>query len=492
MSQAERRVVRWPDWRRHKLSHKHYEIFKSNARKIWINAGRAFGKDHILFLRAIRMMFTLYFERKRDPNWTRLGPLVLVGVYAPVANNFKQLWERFKAMLPVIPGLAPGNQAQIKTYEKEGSYEVQIFGKLGINIVFFSVFKGDSSRGNGYDILLGTEVGFGNAKTLTHSLFKLVFRPHHAGIVMLNSSPKGLGSWGDKVVKKLRKGIGPDGASDWELYEGCYVDNAMATEQDHADAQAQKKRNIYTYRRETLGWINVPDVPDEVVDAEGSSLAFRPEQIDALLVTQKIETTGPYYAGSDLAYSGDDPAVTVVMDDPTGLIVDIQVLPKGNEEQVIDFLEATNKKWKPIKHSYDANGRITRKLEGRLRLLNLNPVITTNEVGGPNSKAEQVKSTINHFDHKSVRIPNPEVYPMSDEMQERIWQLILETRAYRRFELVKDVHEGGRIHKKVFVTYGKPMDGTDDHFDALNMLLQGRTIRLAEAPPLSDLEVWGD
>src|SRR5690606_816506 len=102
------RVIRWPDWRRTKLSKKHREIYTSNSRKVLVNAGRAFGKDHVLFLRAIRMMKKLYWERVLDPNWTRFGPKVLVGVYAPVANNFEQLWTRFKEMLPDIPGIAPG------------------------------------------------------------------------------------------------------------------------------------------------------------------------------------------------------------------------------------------------------------------------------------------------------------------------------------------------------------------------------------------------
>lgn len=486
------RVIRWPDWRRTKLSKKHREIYTSNSRKVLVNAGRAFGKDHVLFLRAIRMMKKLYWERVLDPNWTRFGPKVLVGVYAPVANNFEQLWTRFKEMLPDIPGIAPGGGPQIKTYNKKGAYEVEIFGELGIRITFFSVFKGDSTRGNGFDILLGTEVAFGSERTLTHSLFKLVFRPHHAGIVMLNSSPRGLGSWWDKAIGNCRKKKGF--WADWELHEGCYVDNPMATEQDHEEAQAAKRKNIYTYRRENLGWINVPDVPDDVIDAQGTSLAMEPELVDSLLVTQPIKHTGPYYAGSDLGYMGDDPAVTIVLDDPTGLIVDIRVLPKCGDEELIAFLEETEKKWRPVKHSYDANGRLTRKLDGRLRALNLNPIVTTREVHGENSKAEQVKHTLNHFTHGTVRIPNPEVYRgLPDDMIEALWKLIIEMRAYRRYELKREVHEAGRINTKIFVTYGKPpVDGTDDYFDGLNMLLQGRTIRIVDVEPLSAMDVWGD
>lgn len=489
LGQKTPRKIRWPDWRRTKLSPKHRLIYKSNARKMIVNAGRAFGKDHILFLRCIRIMFQLYAERCIDQNWTRYGPRVLVGVYAPVANNFEQLWDRFKEMLPQIPGVAPGGGPQIKTYEKKGAYEVEIFGPLGIKITFFSVFKGDSTRGNGFDILLGTEVAFGKERTLTHSLFKLVFRPHHAGICMLNSSPMGQGSWWDKAIAKCRKKKGF--WKDWELHEGCYVDNAMATQQDHEEAQAAKEKNIYTYRRENLGWIGVPDVPDEVVDAEGVNLAFTPEEVDALLVTQKIHHVGPYYAGSDLAYSGDDPAVTIVLDGPTGLIVDIRVLVKGSDEELIRHLEETQKKWRPVKHSYDANGPLTRKLEGRLRALNLNPIVTTRELVGENSKAEQVKHTKNHFLHGTVKIPNPEVYrDLSPTMIEDLWKLIIETRAYRKFELVRDVQEGGRVNKKVFVTFGKPVDGTDDYFDALNYLLQGREITTSAALPLAAHEIW--
>lgn len=490
---AEREIRRltWPDWRRTKLSPKHRKIYRSNARKVIINAGRAFGKDHILFLRCIRMMFRLYAKRCKDRNWTRFGPKVLVGVYAPVANNFEQLWDRFKEMLPAIPGVAPGGGPQVKTYEKKNAYEVEIFGRLGIQITFFSVFRGDSTRGNGYDILLGTEVAFGSEKTLTHSLFKLVFRPHHAGICMLNSSPKGLGSWWDKAIADCRAGKGF--WRDWELYEGCYVDNAMATEQDHEEAQAAKRKNIYTYRRENLGWIGVPDVPDEVLDADGVNLAFTPEEIDALLVTQQIKHVGPYYAGSDLGYMGSDPAVSIVMDGPTGVIVDIRVLPRCSDEELLDFLESTERDWRPIKHSYDGNGRLAHKIQGRLRALNLNPVITTREVFGENSKAEQVKHTKNHFAHGTVKIPNPEVYrDLSPEMVERLWKLIIEARAYRKFELKREVHEGGRITTKVFVTFGKSVDGTDDYFDALNYLLQGRQIEFGEPEPLSAIDVWGD
>lgn len=436
-------------------------------------------------------MFDLYIKRCADRTWTRKGAKVLVGIYAPVSNNFGQLWERYKAMLPEIPGVAPGGGPQIKVYEKKDQLRVEIFGKLGIRIEFFSVHRKDSSRGNGYDILLGTEVAYSDEDDLTNNILKLVLRPDHAKIVMLNSTPRGPGEWWDKAIKQARlkkKGFW----SEWELHEGCWVDNPKSDEKDFKVAEAEKAKNIYSYRRERLAWINVPLVPDSVMDGDGINRAFSPELIDSMLVSLPVEVTGPFSAGTDLGFTGADPMVTVVIDDPTGLVVDLKFTPTCNTQgEIVEHIEAVNSKWNITKHCFDANGRLASKIEGKLKRLRLIPVKTTTTLTGPDSKNEQVKHMEQHFLQGGIKIPNPEVYPgLTEEFKKNLWTLIIELHGYLMFEVSKDVVQGGKIDKRIFTTYGKPPKGTDDAVDALNMLCQGKKIRSNKAQKLDAAEVW--
>jgi hypothetical protein len=470
----ERRIY-WPDWKYTKLSPKHYKLWKSDAKLVMVNAGRAYGKDHILFLRGIKLALKLYAERKSNPNWFRYGPTVEMAVFAPVAKNFKGLWRRFKDMLPEVPGIAKGGGKNLKIYERENGYEVELFGPTGIHITFFSAYDEDSSRGNGYDILLGTEVAYADESVLTVSLFKLVIRPNYAGYVMLNSTPWGPGNWWDNAVREARERTGFWG--NYELHEGTFVDNPTSCQSDIDNARREKEANVYTYRRERLAWLEIPRVDDNVLRASNANqFAFQREHIDAALTDVETPYTGACYAGSDIAWSGKDFLWTVIIDDRTGLVVHAEFHAEMTDAQIVEHMEKIKLKWRPKKHAYDCNGPLAMKLEGKLKHLNLEPIIT--QFHGPNSKYEYVKMAIQHFVQGSIKIPNPDRYPgLTTEMKQVYNELINQLREYRRIQVLKECVEHGRKIQKVFVTYSKKPGGKDDAVDALVLALLMRQIR---------------
>lgn len=495
------RVVRWPDWKRTKLTPKHHTIFISNAKKMLVNAGRAFGKDHVLFLRGQRLMFELYSERQalRDAGeWTRFGPLVKVGVYAPESNNFEDLWKRFKEMLPDIPGVAPDGGPQVRIYDKKNEEAIEIFGELGIYIRFFSVLRKDASRGNGFDILLGTEVAYGREETLTGNLIYLVLRPDHAGYIMLNSTPGGPGCWWDRAIEEARRKDSDTYWGSWELHEGDLYDNPRTTETEIAEAQAAKRGNIYKYRRERLAWLNQPHVTDDVL-AGNRNFAFEPALIDSCLVSQPVRTTGPYYAGTDLAFHGSDELWTVVIDDPTGLVCAIYRMKKCGVGDILRHFEEVHEKWHPVRHAYDASGVLARDASEKLshlRHLRLMPVVTQSATSnGKDTKAEHVKHAVQHMVNGTLKLINPEVYPGLTQQEKRDhWELLMQLRGYREIRIRREsITSKGGIDTDVIVTYSKPPDGADDGVDAVVYCLLPRKVRTrpVTVEPLRDWEIFG-
>jgi hypothetical protein len=494
------RQVSWPDWRRNPLSPKHYEVLKSRAKKMILNCGRAFGKDHILFLRGLMLALILFAQRRAmGSNWIRYGPMVVMYVYAPQTDNFEGLWKRFKEMLPQIPGKAADGQDNVQIYDKKGDEAVELFGKNGIYIRFFSVLQPNAGRGNGCDILCGTEVGYGKETTLTEVLLRLVRRANYAGWVMLNCTPIEPNHWWDKAVKAARHPKKyPDSLwSHYELHEGTFVDNPTSDDEDWEEFMQSMRANVFTGRREWLGWVDQPRIADSVMNAGGENRAWKKDLIDACLVAIPVEKRGPFYAGTDLAWSGKDLLATVIVDDSTGMIAHIETHPKMDDESIVRHFEKIEREWKPIKHTYDANGPLAKNVQGRLRGIGLNPVTTTTRHSGDDTKAEQVKVLTTYLVERAIHIPHPQVYPgLSDEMRKALYLLLKELYEYLRLEVVRDVVDKGRIDKRVYITYSKPPEpgASDDILDALNLCVLPRavTVEAAAATAIHDYEVWGD
>jgi hypothetical protein len=492
------RQVHWPDWSRNKLSPAHLKIYQSNAKKVLLNCGRAFGKDHILFLRGLRLAFRLYARRTKSKTWIRYGPVVEMAVYAPVRENFAGLWRRFKQMLPEIPGVAPGGGEMVKISDKDGDEGVELFGPNGIVITFFSVWREASSRGNGFDILLGTEVGYGKEATLTGNLLRLVRRPNYAGYVMLNCTPIEPNHWWDKAIAAARR---PEDhpKSRWknyELHEGTFCDNPTSGEQDWEEFQESKEANVFSCRREWLAWLDQPNIDDSVLDLDDESCAFKRDEVNACLISLPIEVSGPNYAGTDLAWSGKDNYFTIVIDDPTGLIIYCKAFPKMSDPEIVKHFQEVERDYRPIKHTFDANGPLAQQTQGKLKGIGLNPVTTSTKYAGDDTKAEMCKHTKQHFLERSILIKNPETYPgMSAKEKQDTWLLIRELYEYLRLEIVKEVVEKGRVTRRVYVTYTKrPGPGhSDDGVDALVLCNVPRRVPIrGKHDALPDHEVWGD
>lgn len=479
------RSVTWPDWTATTLTPKHYAVYASTARKLILNAGRAFGKDHILFLRAMRMMFELYFERVNDPNWRRLGPVVHLAVCAPTSTNFTDLWRRFRDLLPDIPGTSRDGTPNINLLEK--SQTCELLGKNQILVSFGSVFRADNIRGGGIDILLVTEAAYLEEHALSLSLIPLVIRPNYAGIVMLNSTPRGPGHWWDDAVIQARTHTGYWG--DWELHEGTYLDNPCTTEALIAEMALEREQNIYKYRRERLAWLNV-DVPPDALMKPGQNRAFEAALIEGALVNEKPVLKGPNYAGIDLAGAGPDALAIAVIDGPTGLISHLETHKRTGLEEILGLFERIHAEFRPVAFSYDGNGPLGKKVQGRLTKLNASPIITGRD---DTKKADLVRHMESHLVHKSLRIPNPDFFPFSGTYQRNHARALLrEMRGYLKFELRKERMQAGRVDVVTFTTYSKSPEGTDDLLDAVVYALHPRRVPVTiRNTALSDADVWG-
>lgn len=469
---ANARQVTWPDWRHTRLTPKHLALYRSDHRKVLVNAGRAFGKDHILFLRGMRLMFTLFAARKADPGWHRLGPVVHLGVAAPVSQNFGDLWRRFRDLLPDIPG--PSRDGTPNIHVREKDCEVELFGKNQILVSFGSAFRGDNVRGGGFDILLVTEAAYLNEMTLTQAFMPLVFRPNYTGWAMLNSTPRGPGHWWDRAIRDSRNGNGYWG--DFELHEGTYLDNPCTTPTDLADFEAERRQNIYKFRQERLAWIGV-DAPTDDLLSDEEGRAWKPDQIDRCILRpdagasrEMPRTVRPVWIGVDLATTGPDHLGVVVVDS-NGVVVDIERHAKTGMEEVVSIMERLHEYWKPQRLSFDAHGPIGKRLEGRLARINANPVVYNR------GKAEMVKHLTQHMVQGTLRIPDPHAYTMTGKFRAANYaKLLEELRSYRRYELRRERLKNANVAAEIYETFGKPPGGSDDLVDALALALHPRSV----------------
>lgn len=496
------RQVSWPDWSRNPLTASQFAVLACTSNKIILNCGRAYGKDHVLMLKALIRAHELLIERiAMGAGWIRYGAKVIVYIYAPQSDNFDELWDRFKKMLPDVPGNAPNGKPNVMIYDKKGDETVELYGDEGIHIKFLSVLQPNAARGKGCDILVGTEVGYGKETTLTEVLMRVVLRPNYAGIIYLNCTPVEPGHWWDTLVKAVRhpKRYPNSIWCSFVIFEGTFCDNPRAEQKDWDEFQLCLKGNPFTARREWLGWVDQPRIADSVLNSGGENRAWKRELIDSCLVTVPVpKHSGPFYAGTDLAWGGKDLLATVIVDDPTGMIAHIETHPKMDDESIRRHFEKIERDWKPIKHTYDSNGPLAKDVQGTLRGIGLNPVTTKTSHSGDDTKAEQVKVLTTYFVERAVFIPHPQLYPnLSDEMRKAIYLLLKECYEYLRLEVVKEVVEKGRIDRRVFVTFSKPPepDASDDVLDALNLCLLPRRVPSNVIPSsarVDDYEVWGD
>lgn len=476
----EPRVVRWPDWEQTLLTPKHLQVWQSNARKQILNCGRAFGKDHLHQLRGTRLMFELY-ERRKRLGWKRPGPVVHLGIAGPTSTNFADLWRRYKDMLPKIPGTSRDGTPNI--HQLEDDQVIEILGRNEMLVSFGSAFRGDNVRGGGFDILIVTEAGMMSPKTIFGSLIKLVFRPGYTGYAMLNSTPRGRDCWWDAAAKECRnEQTKADGYyADWEFVEGTYLDNPLTTGEDITDADKERKQNLQRFQQERLAWLDV-DVPDDVLLGDGVTLALSADLIQGVMLEAPYKPRPPFYAGLDLAGLGPDP-LSVVIIDSRGIVCWVELHGKTDTEHILDIFQRTHDRWHPVKMSYDANGPIGKKVRGRLRLLNANPVTTRWD------KAELVQHMEQHMIAGSCRVPHYDLCPSIEGAHQRdnLRQLLREMQTYRKIELQRERHAGGaKIKAETFVTYSKPAGGSDDILDGLSYALEPRPVPLRARKPVEE------
>lgn len=478
------REVTWPDWGYTRFTPSHWAVWNDSHKRVLINAGRAYGKDHVSFLRCMKLMFELYAKRTSNPRWKRLGPVVHLGILGPTSTNLTSLWDRFEDLLPEIPGNSQSGQPNLVVRKDYA----ELLGRNQIQVSFNTAFSGDNIRGGGFDILLVTEAAYVSEHTLRNSVLPLVIRPNYGGYVLLNSTPRGPGHWWDQAIHQARTGT--DYWGSWSLHEGTYADNPCLSEDEVVQFLLEKKQNIYRYRQERLGWINVDCPPDSML-RDDDARAFTPEQIDRCIIKpldgaapDLPKFSGPYYCGVDLAGQGADKLAVVIVD-RQGYVAHIEVHSKTDIEEIVEVMERIQRQWKPYRFSYDAHGSLGAKLQGRLANVSAVPIKYMRQ------KPELVKHLTQHMIQGSLKIPDPWSYSFTGKWAKQNLSLLLkELRAYRIIDLRKDVQKKpGVVTTEIYQTYSKPLHGSDDVVDALALALWSRPV---PRPMGEDLPRYGD
>lgn len=467
----EARVVRWPDWEKVRFSGKQAAVFFDEARKLIISAGRGFGKDYICLQRALRLGFGLYAKRKADKRWNRDGPVVNIGIVAPSSGNFEGIWEKLPSMVPVIPGLARGGQPN--THFRNKDYRVELFGKGEIQIQCISLVQKNNIRSKGFDILIVTEAAFLDESVYLSILKPLVQRPGYAGYIMLNSTP--LNNWYDKACGQARKfrdeKIREGAYSGFSFHQAATTDNPMVESWLIDEMEHDRETNPWRYRQEYLGelFVDVPEDDDETSDDER---AFNIEALDGVWLTDKVEWTGPFSVGIDLAWGGVDDLCVAVVDMATMTLCHLEAHPSMDQQRIRRLIKRLHEDWENPVITYDATGRLGAKVEGALKGYRIRPKKTVTD--------EQKREMVAKFERhvildQTVRLPHPDTYPFpTTEFRQHMQRLRREMKSYRARPMV---NANGRR----WVHYGKSARGTDDMIDAVMHAVYWIPVRIKAA-----------
>lgn len=462
------RAIVFPNWDKITLSEKQADVFNYGMKNnfLILCAGRYFGKDFIIMLLFLSRIFALYFERKSNPNWHRDGEVVS-GVYlAPTDTNSAGIWTRFVDLIPKPAGIARNGKPNFAVKQDAG--EIHLFGGE-IIIYFMSSFASQNLRGNGTDILAITEASYVKESDLIDVLFPFCDRAGYASIIMLNSTPKGLGSWFDQAVQGIHNKSGYYYDYGFKVFTGTSFDNPMQTADRIRRIKTGLKYKPYKTRREYLAWINQPMIDGDGL-GEGESLAFSDQAINKILLNTPVQHQAPYYAGIDIATTGRD-KLGVVITDKNGIVVHIEKHIKSTPEHIIELMFRIYDRFKPYYITFD-NNHLNLAREGRLYNLPLNPLKMSNDL-----KNKVVSHFRDHMLHRSVRIPCPTNYwthTVPEKYQIENTNLLLqEMYDYRQFTTRNDTLSNKKIvaGSKTYYHKGAGVKASDDILDALMMCI---------------------
>ena len=486
------KVVLFPDWNKVKLSKHQAEIFKDKSDRIFLSAGRFYGKDHILLLKALVKCFTLYYQRLFDESWDRVGSTVIMIFLSPTETNSEDLWTRVIEFLPKIDGIAPNGKKNI--HVKHDARIIEIFGGE-ITISFETSTRMHGLRSRGCDILYINEGSYHSKQTLIDSIFPCCLRSGYAGIIYMSSSPKHIGHWWDQAVIDLHNKKGIFYKLGFALYQGNLYDNPKTTINEINALEAIKDTNPYSARREWLGWVNVPKT-SEFYLGNGESLAFDATRIMKCKINEPVNTSGAYVIGVDLAgeadaeKNGDYLGVTVV--DKNGVIVRLEKHSRTSFDDILNLLIRLNNTYRPRAIIYDENmGILRNKHNAELARMPLKPLKMNNLL-----KIKLVENLQHHMIAGSIRIPNPDMYykyiePDYKYMQENLYRLLKEMHEYRKFEMTEEYQSKGKIETRRNISFHKGLDGSDDLLDSCIMAFSEIPVPYkvnAVKPLLNDME----
>lgn len=456
------RTVTYPDWNKIQFSENQAEVFNCTSNKILLNAGRYYGKDHVLIFKALVKAFHLFYDRINNPDWNRFGATVIVMIVTPTETNAIDLWERTKEMLPSLPGIAPNGKNQI--HFREDARSIEIFGGE-ITITFETTTRGANLRGRSTDILVVSECAYHSKAHLVDVLFPCCIRSGYAGIIYMNSSPFGAEHWYDEAVQEMREQRGYFHALGFKLFEGTLYDNPQTSQSEIDALKAIKDSNVYTARREWLGWLNVPVVSKHLLGA-GETFAFDGERIQSVKINEPVNTTGPYVIGIDLATTGKDSLAVCVLS-REGIVVKLERHAKTELEDILQIIIRLHNTYHPRAIVYDQNMGILRNVNNaELARIAMKPIQMHNL-----NKVQFVEHLQHHMICKSIRIPDPEIYYRHIDpplyMRENLFRLFREMHEYRRFTCKQEFQSRGKIEERYAISYHKSIDGTDDMLDSL-------------------------
>ena len=456
--------INWPNYNEITYSPKQAEIIKCKSKRIALNCGRAFGKDEVLLDKGLLELFKLYCKRIGDKKFKRKGAKAIMMVVAPELNNSLDLWHRVIDKLPEIGGIAKNGKSNIHIKNEEKV--IEIFGG-DILIYFNSTVRQDSLRGRGIDILIVTECAYLKESVLIKVLIPFCIRPNYAGIVYLNSTPKGKGYYWDTYIFEwhFNKGFLRD--LGFVVFQGTFFDNPTTTQDVVTAFEATFKKNIYDGKREWLGHLHIPVLSDFYLNA-GEELAFNGILIKNVLLNHPVQISSPYVVGMDVAGNGKDNLCVAVLD-CRGIVVYLEKHSKTSQEDIIKIILRINKMFRPRAFAFDSNKMYINVNDGKLVSVPLIPIQSNNE-----KKNLQVAHFLNHLTHQTIRIPNPEFYynhvpPPSKYMVENLHLLLNEMYMYKKYTCLKQKINKSKIEDEYFISYHKPVDGSDDMLDAVMM-----------------------
>jgi hypothetical protein len=461
-----------PDWKSIQVSPVQAGILRYPGKNLLVNAGTGFGKDWVGVEWAKKLAKQLYLPRLKA-GFRRGGPMVTVAICAPTEPNYLETWDKLKAQIPHVPGMAADGTPNYRVNEGKRKF-IQLFGKRGIRFEMVTLFKPDSVRGRGWDICLITEAAFMKKTTFRKVVLKRVNRGGYYGAIMLISTPNN--DWWDDACDdaELKKG---GEFSTYQYFEATSYDNPLLDEETRAAIKAQEMGNPLEFEQERLAKRHIRVV-------EGSlDCPFTPGMVECALSKAQPVKSGVTLLCFDLMYGGGDKLCMTAWNVAAVTMVDIQIWSAADlgmregaplEEiygTLVDLFTKQAARWAPARIIYDRQGQFGGALMSQLPPF-LNAKAMTRDRAAKNSHVENFLMRITPAEGQTVargiKLLDPECATLTVAQRANAKTLLEQIYKYRKiYALDKNgqpkIDKAGRL--EYYYTKGEGVG--DDAIDSV-------------------------